>query len=294
MAGNTFGQLFRITTWGESHGPAIGVVIDGCPAGLQIDEKFIQKELDRRKPDSSSKMSTKRKEEDKACILSGVFEGKTIGTPIAMEIWNKDAKSEDYDPKLIRPGHADQTYQDKYGHRDYRGGGRASGRETASRVMAGAIAKLLLKEVSPKTKITSTYDYKTPAKKDSSGGHIEITIKNPPKNLGEPVFDKLEADLAKAIMSIGATKAFEIDLGFEEAEASGSENNKRKKGTLGGISTGNEIRIKIAIKPTPSVGIKGRHDICIVPRVTPVAEAMVAIVIADHFLRNRTSRCSNL
>jgi len=165
MAGNTFGQLFRITTWGESHGPAIGVVIDGCPAGLQIDEKFIQKELDRRKPDSSSKMSTKRKEEDKACILSGVFEGKTIGTPIAMEIWNKDAKSEDYDPKLIRPGHADQTYQDKYGHRDYRGGGRASGRETASRVMAGAIAKLLLKEVSPKTKITSTYDYKTPAKK---------------------------------------------------------------------------------------------------------------------------------
>ncbi len=289
MSGNTFGQIFKVTTWGESHGPAIGAVIDGCPAGLKIDEKFIQKEMDRRKPNPKDKMSTKRKEDDKPCILSGVFEGKTTGTPIAMEIWNKDARSKDYDPKLMRPGHADKTYQDKYGHRDYRGGGRASGRETASRVMAGAIAKLLLKKVSPKTKITSTYDCKTPAKGDSSGGYVEITVSNPPKNLGEPVFDKLEADLAKAIMSIGATKAFEIDLGIKEAEMKGTENNKLKKGTLGGISTGNPMKIRVAIKPTPSVGIKGRHDVCIVPRVAPVTEAMVAIVLVDHYLRNRCS-----
>ena len=290
MSGNTFGQIFKITTWGESHGPAIGAVIDGCPAGLKIDDKFIQQELNRRKPNPKDPLSTKRAEPDKFCILSGVFEGKTLGTPIAMEVWNCDAHSKDYNPKLIRQGHADKTYLDKYGHRDYRGGGRASGRETIGRVLAGAIAKLLLKKVSPRTRITSTHECKKPKKGDSSGGYIEITITNPPKNLGEPVFDKLEADLAKALLSIGAVKSFETDLGIQEAELSGSENNKLKKGTLGGISTGNTIHLKIAIKPTPSVGIKGRHDICIVPRIAPVAEAMVAIVLADHYLRNLTSK----
>ncbi len=290
MSGNTFGQIFKVTTWGESHGPAIGAVIDGCPAGLKIDEKFIQSELDRRKPNPKDKMSTKRAEPDKFCILSGVFKNKTIGTPISMEVWNQDQNSKDYDPKLIRPGHADKTYQDKYGHRDYRGGGRSSGRETVGRVLAGSIAKLLLKKVSSRTKISSKFECKKPKKGDSSGGFIEIEVKSPPKNLGMPVFDKLEADLAKALISIGAVKSFEIDLGIKEAEMSGKANNKLKKGTLGGISTGNTIKIRLAIKPTPSVGIKGRHDICIVPRVAPVAESMVAIVLADHYLRNRCSR----
>ena len=238
MSGNTFGKIFRVTTWGESHGPAIGAVIDGCPAGLKFDEKFIQKELDRRKPNPKDPLSTKRAEPDKVCVLSGVFEGKTIGTPIAMEVWNQDAKSEDYSPTRIRPGHADKTYEDKYGHRDYRGGGRASGRETIGRVLGGAIAKMLL----PKTKILSKTTCKKPEKGDSSGGFVEIEIKNPPKNLGQPVFDKLEADLAKGLLSIGAVKSFEIDLGIKEAGMSGKENNKLKKGTLGGISTGNTIK----------------------------------------------------
>jgi len=288
MPGNTFGKIFRVTTWGESHGPAIGAVIDGCPAGLEIDEKFIQEELNRRKPNSKNPLSTKRNERDKFCILSGIFEGKTIGTPIAMEVWNQDQHSEDYSPTLFRAGHADQTYLKKYGHRDYRGGGRASGRETIGRVLGGAIAKLILKKVAPKIiiKTTSkTFD----KQKNSFGGLISIEIKNPPKNLGEPVFDKLEADLAKALLSIGGVKSFETDLGIKEAEIGGIENNKLEKGTLGGISTGKTIKIRIAVKPTPSVGIKGRHDICIVPRVIPVAEAMIAITLADHYLRNRCS-----
>jgi len=287
---NSFGLIFRVTTWGESHGPAIGAVIDGCPSGLKFDEKFIQNELDRRKPDPKSKLSTKRKESDKFCTLSGVFEGKTLGTPIAMEVWNQDAHSQDYSPTLFRAGHADKTYLDKYGHRDYRGGGRASGRETIGRVLGGAVAKLILKETSPRTKISSKITIPEIKKNDSVGGFVEITVKNPPTNLGEPVFDKLEADLAKALLSIGAVKSFEIDLGIKEAEMLGTENNKLKKGTLGGISTGSDIKIRIAVKPTPSVGIKGRHDVCIVPRIAPVAEAMVAITLADHYLRNRCSQ----
>lgn len=284
---NTFGEIFRVTTWGESHGPAIGAVIDGCPAGLKFDEKFIQKELNRRKPNPKDPLSTKRSEPDKFCVLSGVFEGKTLGTPIAMEVWNQDTQSKDYSPTLFRKGHADKTYQDKYGHRDYRGGGRASGRETIGRVLGGAIARMILPKT---TKISSKTTCKKPKKGDSSGGFVEIEVKRPPKNLGEPVFDKLEADLAKALLSIGAVKSFEIDLGIKEASLGGKENNKLKKATLGGISTGNTIKIRIAIKPTPSVGIKGRHDVCIVPRVAPVAESMVAIVLADHFLRNRCSK----
>ena len=290
MSGNTFGKIFRVTTWGESHGPAIGAVIDGCPAGLEFDKDFVQKELDRRKPNPEDPLSTKRSEPDKVCVLSGVFEGKTLGTPIAMEVWNHDQKSTDYSPNKIRKGHADQTYQDKYNHRDYRGGGRASGRETVGRVLGGAVAKMLL----PDVKISSKAKCKKPEKGNSSGGFVEIEVKNPPKNLGEPVFDKLEADLAKGLLSIGAVKSFEIDLGIKEASLSGQENNKLNKGTLGGISTGNTIKIRIAIKPTPSVGIKGRHDICIVPRVAPVAEAMVAIVLADHFLRNQCSQFKKL
>lgn len=297
MPGNTFGKIFRVTTWGESHGPAIGAVIDGCPAGLKIDEKFIQNELNRRKPNPTNPLSTKRNEEDKFCILSGVFEGKTLGTPIAMEVWNQDAHSQDYSPTLFRPGHADKTYLDKYGYRDYRGGGRTSGRETIGRVLGGAIAKLMLKKVAPKMTIKSTTKiFNQP--KDSFGGLISIEVKNPPKNLGEPVFDKLEADLAKALLSIGAIKSFETDLGIKEAEMAGTENNKLKKGTLGGISTGETIKIRIAVKPTPSVVQNGtasisvtggRHDTCIVPRIVPVAEAMIAITLADHYLRNRCS-----
>ncbi|HAU39425.1 MAG: chorismate synthase, chorismate synthase [Candidatus Peregrinibacteria bacterium GW2011_GWF2_43_17] len=289
MPGNTFGKIFRVTTWGESHGPAIGAVIDGCPAGLKIDGKFIQNELNRRKPNLNDPLSTKRNEDDKFCVLSGVFEEKTLGTPIAMEVWNTDAHSQDYSPTLFRPGHADKTYLNKYGIRDYRGGGRASGRETIGRILGGAIAKLIFKKVAPKMEMKSTTEIFNKSKKDSFGGFISIEVKNPPTNLGEPVFDKLEADLAKALLSIGAVKSFEIDLGIKEAGILGSENNKLKKGTLGGISTGETIKIKIAVKPTPSVGIKGRHDVCIVPRIVPVAEAMIAITLADHYLRNRCS-----
>ncbi len=289
MPGNTFGKIFRVTTWGESHGPAIGAVIDGCPAGLKVDEKFIQNELNRRKPNPKDPLSTKRREYDKFCILSGVFEGKTLGTPIAMEVWNTDANSGDYSPTLFRPGHADKTYLNKYGIRDYRGGGRASGRETIGRILGGAIAKLILKKVAPKMAIRSTAKIFNKSKKDSFGGLISIEIANPPVNLGEPVFDKLEANLAKALLSIGAVKSFETDLGLKEAEILGSENNKLKKGTLGGISTGEIIKIRIAVKPTPSVKIKGRHDICVVQRIVPVAEAMIAITLADHYLRNRCS-----
>lgn len=289
MPGNTFGKIFSVTTWGESHGPAIGAVIDGCPAGLKIDKAFIQNELDRRKPNPNDILSTKRRENDKFCIISGVFEGKTLGTPIAMEIWNTDANPQDYPPDMFRPGHADKTYLNKYGIRDHRGGGRASGRETIGRVLGGAVAKLLLKQVAPKMTIKSVARIFRKSKKDSCGGLISIEVKNPPANLGEPVFDKLEADLAKVLMSIGAVKSFETDLGLKEAKILGSENNKLKKGTLGGISTGETIKIRIAIKPTPSVGIKGRHDVCIVPRIIPVAEAMIAITLADHYLRNRCS-----
>ncbi len=357
MPGNTFGHLFRITTWGESHGPATGAIIDGCPAGLDLNEKDIQKEVDRRKPASGSKISTTRREEDKVEILSGVFEGKTTGTAISLLVANKDTRSQDYSKikDLYRPGHADLTYDLKYGFRDYRGGGRSSGRETLARVMAGAIAKKLLKKIG-KTEVfghtiqigdilAKNFDKSQIEKNevrcadkaisvkmikfieqlrfkdgDSVGAVIEIVVKNPPKGLGEPVFDKLDAKLAQAMMSIGSVKGVEIGTGFDAAKLKGSQNNDQIEksgtkvkflsnhsgGTLGGISTGEDIIIRLAIKPVPSISKKlktisksgkntfiqtlGRHDCCLAPRIIPVAEAMTALVLADMTLLQKVSR----
>ena len=356
MAGNTFGKHFRITTFGESHGKAIGVVIDGVKPGLPIDTAVIQRELDRRRP-GQSKVTTARSEEDKVDILSGVFEGKTTGTPICMVIWNKDQKPQAYDKikNVFRPGHAGYAYLAKYGISDYRGGGRSSGRETASRVAAGAIAKSLLEKKGVKiyayTKEVGgirakTIDFrqieKNPlrcpdpvaAKKmerkvlkmkkegDSVGGIVEIVVKNPPAGLGEPVFNKLEADLAKALMSIGAVKGFEVGNGFAAARLKGSENNdpmyfdkklKRVRtrtnnagGIAGGISNGEDIVLRIAVKPASSIvkeqetvtvdgkpakiSVEGRHDPCICPRVVPVAESMVALTLLDHLQRQEALR----
>jgi chorismate synthase len=361
MTGNSFGELFRITTFGESHGEAVGVIIDGCPAGLSLDADDIQKELDRRRP-GQSRVTTARAEEDKAAILSGVFQGKTTGTPIAIIVENKDQDSEAYEylKDTPRPNHADYTYQMKYGLRDWRGGGRSSGRETVGRVAAGAIAKKLLSlediEILGHTieiggiraREASVSQIKEKAEEnpvrcgdpkaakdmvngiieaqkegDSLGGIVEVNALNVPVGLGEPVFDKLDADLSKAIMSIGAVKGVEIGAGFVVSRRRGSENNdefilrdgrvitgsNNSGGILGGISTGMPIRIRAAIKPTSSIAkaqktvdlakmretsieISGRHDPCIVPRVLPVCEAMVALVLADHFLRNRASRIS--
>ena len=350
MPGNTFGTLFKVTTWGESHGPALGAVIDGCPAGFLLSEKDIQAELDRRRP-GQSKVGTSRAEEDRVRILSGVFEGKTTGTPISLIVENKDQRSHDYSKikDLYRPGHADLSYDLKYGFRDYRGGGRSSGRETISRVMAGAIAKkfLLAKE---KTKIightvqvgtikASKFDEKeiennplrcadpTIAKKmeqyvlkvkdegDSVGGIVEIIVRNTPAGLGEPVFDKLQADLGKALFSIATVKGVEFGDGFGVAELKGSQNNdelikragkittktNHAGGIYGGISIGTDLIIRIAVKPPASIGksqhtvdkkghsttikVEGRHDACILPRLIPVAESMVAITLMDHWVR---------
>lgn len=343
MAGNSFGTLFKVTTWGESHGVALGVIIDGCPSGIAISEKDIQKEVDRRRP-KDPKISTTRKESDKIEILSGIFEGKTLGTPISVIVKNTDAKASSYEKfkNIWRPGHADMTYDLKYGIRDYRGGGRSSGRETVCRVIAGAIAKQVLKS-SPISKNTKIYghtvqvgnifaekfdekeieknplrcaDKKAATKMyrlveevrkngDSIGAVIEIIIENPPAGLGEPVFDKLSADLGKAMLSIGAVKGFEIGNGFDCAFLKGSENNDQMKilnkeefeflsnnagGILGGISNGNTIVLTLAIKPPPSItntkiSVPGRHDACLAPRIIPVAESMAAITILDHLLR---------
>lgn len=266
---NTFGTIFKVTTFGESHGIALGCVIDGCPAGLKISEKEIQKELNRRKP-GTSKIVSPRKEQDKARILSGVFEGKTIGAPIAIMVFNHDINSSNYSPDLFRPEHADKTYLDKYGLRDWRGGGRASGRETAARVMAGAVAKKILYQES-KTQIIGKI---IKLGNGSRNGEIEITVKKTPKNLGEPVFDKLKADLAKAFLSIGAVYSFEYNT----------------ESILGGISTGRDIKIKLKIKPVPSRGLPGRHDRYLAPRILPVAESMAALVLIDHWLRNKAAR----
>lgn len=354
MPGNTFGTLFRITTWGESHGVATGVIIDGCPAGLTLTEAEIQKEVDRRRPAAGSKISTSRREKDRVVILSGLFEGKTTGTPISLMVMNEDTRSKDYTniQNTYRPAHADYTYDLKYGFRDYRGGGRSSGRETLARVMAGALAKkiLILKnktiifghtiqigEIKAKSFDKSVIEKNevrcadpTAAAKmqkliekirftegDSIGAIIEIIIKNPPKGLGEPVFDKLDAELAKAMMSIGAVKAVEIGAGFSVATMKGSQNNDQMQksggkikflsnnagGILGGISTGEDIIIRLGIKPVPSISKKlktvtkegknseiatlGRHDCCLAPRIIPVAEAMAALVIVDKWLEQR-------
>jgi len=352
---NTFGTLFRVTTWGESHGKALGCVIDGCPSNISIDESDIAEELKRRKPGQSA-VTTSRREDDKPEILSGVFEGKTTGHPISVLVWNKDADSSKYDnlKDVYRPGHADLTYEKKYGIRDHRGGGRSSGRETVARVIAGAIAKqVLAKEkveivafarqigsvvadkmhkdkmktslieqnsvrTADKSKTKEMVDEILKAKKDgdSVGGIIEVVIKNCPVGLGSPVFHKLKADLANAMMSIGAVIGFEYGSGFEGVTKKGSEfnDNLTKKGfssnnhggILGGISTGEDIVMRIAVKPTSSIRkkqktikkdgsnttieIEGRHDPCLVPRIIPVVDNMVALVLVDHLLIAKSYR----
>lgn len=357
MSGNTIGGIFRVTTWGESHGSALGAVVDGCPSGLALKESDIQKALDRRKP-STSVASTARKESDVVEIFSGIFEGKTTGTPISLIIKNVDAKSSSYDElkDVFRPGQGDFTYLQKYGIRDWRGGGRASGRETAARVAAGAIAakviarsgidviaytqaigsitmdqgrmpldKNLRKFVyenslyCPDAKAAAKMERKIAAvrkKGDSLGGVVEVVVRGCPAGLGEPVFDKMDADLAKALMSIGSVKAVEIGDGFAMAGLQGSQTNDQmnKKGfktnhaggILAGITNGERIILRAYCKPIPSIAksqqtvdskgkeriikIEGRHDICVLPRIVPVCEAMVNIVVADHLLRQKAVR----
>lgn len=353
--GNTFGHLFRVTTFGESHGGGVGVIIDGCPPRLAISEAEIQFELDRRRP-GQSKITTPRQESDICEILSGVFDGQTTGTPIAILVRNKDARSQDYDEMAVkyRPSHADATYDAKYGIRNWQGGGRSSARETIGRVAAGAIAKKILQQVAgveiigyvqriqnlaaivdPETvtlaavesNIVRCPDEECAEKmidlidqirrqKDSIGGVVECVARNVPRGLGEPVFDKLEAELAKAVMSLPASKGFEIGSGFAGTLLTGSEHNdefyldesgnlrtrtNRSGGVQGGISNGENIIIRTAFKPTATIGkeqntvsktgeettlaAKGRHDPCVLPRAVPMVEAMVALVLCDHLLR---------
>lgn len=356
MPGNSFGELFRITTCGESHGGAVGVIVDGCPPNLSITEAEIQLELDRRKPGQSS-ITTPRKEADHIHILSGVFEGKTTGTPILLLAYNTDARSEDYNElkSLYRPSHADYAYQMKYGRRDFRGSGRASARETLARVAAGAIAKKYLKEhlnieilsfveqvghiraeiehdkVTPsliESNIIRCPCQNTAAKMirlietikqegDSIGGVVKGIIRRVPAGLGEPVFDKLSADLGKAMLSINAVKGFEIGSGFNGVSMRGSEHNdpfilekgqlkiknNHAGGTLGGISTGEDIYFRVAFKPVSTINVEqdtvslanqsislkatGRHDPCVLPRAVPIVDAMSALVIMDHYLRQK-------
>lgn len=360
--GNTFGHLFRITTFGESHGGGVGVVIDGCPPLLEITQEEIQVELDRRRP-GQSKITTPRKEADICEILSGVFEGKTLGTPIAMLVRNQDTRSQDYDEMAVkyRPSHADATYDAKYGIRNWQGGGRSSARETIGRVAAGAIAKKILKQVAdveivgyvkriqnldsivdPNTvtmaevesNIVRCPDAEAAEKMielieqvrregDSIGGVVECVARNVPKGLGEPVFDKLEADLAKAVMSLPASKGFEIGSGFAGTLLTGSEHNdefymdngeirtrtNRSGGIQGGISNGENIILRVAFKPTATIrkeqhtvtdtgeetvlAAKGRHDPCVLPRAVPMVEAMIALVLCDHLLRHQ-GQCGTL
>jgi chorismate synthase len=347
MAGNTFGRLFRVTTWGESHGPAVGAVIDGCPPGLELDITDIQKDLDRRRPGRGGGESP-RQEPDQVEILSGIFEGLTTGTPISLLVYNKDAKSKSYDhlQNIFRPGHGDLTYLKKYGIRDHRGGGRASARETVARVAAGAVAKKVLAEnditviaytvalgdiattrrtmkditknrlycpdVGAAARMEELID-SVRKKGDSLGGVVEIKATGCPVGLGEPVFDKLDAALAQALMSIGAVKGVEIGAGFRAAELLGSENNdaitpkgfrtNNAGGILAGISNGDAIITRVAVKPIPSISLEqdtlnldnepvkikvgGRHDISAIPRIVPVCEAMVCLTLADHLLRQK-------
>lgn len=351
MAGNTYGTLFKLTTFGESHGKAIGGIIDGCPAGLELDFDAIQRELERRKP-GQSKIVTQRKEPDTVDFLSGIFEGKTTGTPIGFEIVNTNQKSKDYShiKDTYRPSHADYTYDQKYGTRDYRGGGRSSARETASRVVAGAIAKQLLKDITIHSYTSSvgtlamdipyqdldfskidSNDVRCPdtafakafidrikeirKEGDTIGGVITCVIQNVPVGLGEPVFDKLHAELGKAMLSINAVKGFEYGSGFEGAQMKGSDHNdifnadgstktNLSGGVQGGISNGMDIYFKVAFKPVATIMQKqdtidadgnvvemqgkGRHDPCVVPRAVPIVDAMAALVIADFMLRDKS------
>jgi len=306
---SVFGKLFKVSSWGESHGKAIGAVVDGCPPGLEISEEYIQVFLDRRRPGQSA-LTTQRNESDTVKILSGTFEGKTTGTPISLIVENADHRSEDYEAikDWYRPGHADEVYDCKYGFRDYRGGGRSSARETIARVAAGSIARKFLIEKCG-TEFTAWLDGNIEAEienasknGDSIGGIICLQIKNPPKNLGEPVFDRTEALLAMAMMSIPATKGFEIGEGFNSAKMPGSEHNKLAVGTYGGITNGEDISCRIAFKPTPSISkpqkaknkngetgeisIKGRHDPCVALRAPVIVESMAALVLMDLWLRN--------
>lgn len=358
MAGSSIGTIFRITTWGESHGPGIGVVLDGVPAGLSLKEEDIQQQLNRRKP-GQTRFATPRKEDDRVRILSGVFEGKTTGTPIALEVLNETQRSSDYSQiaSCYRPGHADYTYDQKYGFRDYRGGGRSSARETIGRVAAGAVAQKILEQLG--VTITayaaqigpvkaSAFDadeiennpFRMPdaqaaaeaaeyvermmKEQNSVGGIIQCEITGVPAGLGDPVFEKLDANLSKALMSVGAVKGIEIGDGFRVAEANGSDNNDAfivengsvKKasnhagGILGGISDGDVIRIRAAVKPTPSIfrpqqtvnqdgepitlSIRGRHDPIVVPRAVVVVEAMAAITLVDSLLIHMSSRMDRI
>lgn len=356
MAGNSFGQIFRITTFGESHGEGVGVVIDGCPPGIEISEEEIQVELDRRKP-GQSKITTPRKEADLIRILSGVFEGKTTGTPLAMIAFNKEFESDDYLElkDVYRPSHADYAYEAKYGFRDWRGSGRASARETLARVAAGALAKKYLKQkgieflsfVEQVGEIRADIDMekttmeevesniircpdpkkaeemielveKMRKEGDSIGGVIRGVIKNVPAGLGEPVFDKINADLGKAMLSINAVKGFEIGSGFEGTKLKGSRHNdefyvdedgkirtrtNNAGGVVGGISNGETIYFRVAFKPVSTIKKQqktvdrkkqevnleaaGRHDPCVLPRAVPIVDAMAALVIMDHFLRHK-------
>ncbi len=332
MPGNTIGKIFTVTTFGESHGPAIGCIVDGCPPNLELSETDIQFELDRRKP-GQSQLTTQRREPDRVKILSGVFKGKTTGTPISLQIDNLDQRERDYAEikDIFRPGHGDYTYQAKYGIRDYRGGGRASARETAARVAAGAIAKKYLHQIC-KIKITATISQigsvlhpdldSTEVKNliaelrsqgDSIGGQIDVLMQNVPVGLGEPVFDRLDADLAHAFMGINAVKGVEIGAGFACIKTKGSDfadpilpdgfASNNAGGILAGISTGQDITARLAFKPASSIRLPlqtinqhgrvtqisttGRHDPCVVLRATPIVEAMAAIILLDHWLRQK-------
>jgi len=353
MAGNSFGKIFKLTTFGESHGPAIGGIIDGCPAGLQLDFEAIQDELNRRKPGQSA-IVTQRKEPDTVEFYSGIFEGQTTGTPIGFVIHNANQKSKDYShiKDTYRPSHADYTYDEKYGVRDYRGGGRSSARETASRVVAGAIAKQMLKSVKitayvdsvgkisldkphyevdfslietnpvrcpdkAKAEEMEAYIKQIRSEGDTVGGTVRCVISGVPKGLGEPVFDKLHAELGKAMLSINAVKGFEYGSGFEGTAMKGSEHNdlfnedgttktNLSGGIQGGISNGMDIYFNVAFKPVATIMQKqdtinkdgdviemqgkGRHDPCVVPRAVPIVEAMAALTIADFFLQDKSSK----
>jgi len=346
MAGSSLGKIFQVSTWGESHGPGLGVVVQGCPPGIALDETILQRALDKRKPGKGS-TSTRRKEPDKAEILSGIFEGVTTGTPISIMIRNQDARSRDYhqNAAVFRPGHGDITYQAKYGVRDWRGGGRASARETAARVAAGAVAQAFLDthgitiqsmtlalggvfietmDIDPDANRLQCPDSagfekmeariaKVKRQGDSLGGVVEVAARNVPAGLGDPVFDKLDADIAKALMSVGAVKAVEIGAGCRAAAMTGYENNdsitvegfgsNNSGGILAGISNGEDIVARVHVKPIPSIrkpqqtvdengnettlSTTGRHDICAIPRINPVCRAMLALVIADHLLRQK-------
>jgi chorismate synthase len=299
MSWNSFGRVLRFTTWGESHGPAIGAVVDGCPPGLELDEAWVQRWLDQRRPGTGRNVSP-RQEPDRVRILSGVYEGRTTGTPISLMIENVDARSKDYAGLPPRPGHADAAYDAKYGFRDPRGGGRASARETAARVAAGAVARLIVPEVTIAARVAeiggeanrARWDAlldEARANSDSLGAVIECVASGVPAGWGAPVYAKLDAELAAAAMGINAVKGVEIGEGFAAGRASGRASLEAMKasGIDGGISTGQPIVVRVAFKPTSSIGIGGRHDPCVGIRGAPVVEAMVALVLADHKLLHR-------